>query len=173
MLYYGPLPADRQRFFPATELDAATEQWLLDLYFLTPLNLIHAVLPGMVKRGNGGVLVPHGTSVVHPMPFHSGIGPAMAAMRHYLHALHGEVADKGVYAGALTVQALIGTGALKEALETENDKSLPGGKRVEIDPDILGDIWWDLYTKRDRVEAAYPEKSQTLAQRSSSTAKTA
>ncbi len=33
-----------------------------------------------------------------------------------------------------------------------------------VDPDALADQYWDMYTKRDRVEQLYPEPEASQAQ---------
>jgi NADP-dependent 3-hydroxy acid dehydrogenase YdfG len=60
--------------------------------------VVRAVLPEMIDRGDGGILFGQGISGVRPMPGSSGPAPAMAAARNYVHSLHGELAEKGVYA---------------------------------------------------------------------------
>jgi short-subunit dehydrogenase len=57
------LPFDSPpQFTPATELDDAAMKPFLDFFFMTPVNLIHAVLPKLVERGSGAVLVAQGAS---------------------------------------------------------------------------------------------------------------
>lgn len=136
VLYYAPAPSEG--FTPAAELDAATMRGWLDLYVLTPVELVRAVLPEMLDRGDGAVLVGQGSSAVRGQPFMSGIGPAMAAMRNYVYSLHGEMAGRGVYVGTLTVGAMIagsagyrrllsGEFALPEGLNLPGASNPPGG----------------------------------------------
>ncbi|GAA1270071.1 SDR family NAD(P)-dependent oxidoreductase [Saccharothrix xinjiangensis] len=134
VLHYAPAPS--KDFTPAAELDADTLRGLLDLFLLTPVELVRAVLPEMLERGDGAILVGQGTSAAHGHPGMSGIGPAMAAMRNYVQSLHAELATRGVYAGMLTVAAMVDRSAayhrllsgeftLPKALE------LPEGARPE------------------------------------------
>lgn len=161
---YGPIGSD-QLFVPATELDAVTLEPLSRLFLLTPVEVVRTVLPEMTERGDGAILLTHGYSAVQPMPFFSGLGPVMSAARNYLYSLNGELAGTGVYAGTLTIGASIARSELAESAaavragapaEAEMTE-LPGGVEiVTVDPDDLAAYYWDMYTRRDRVEEIYP-----------------
>ncbi|MEU3612240.1 SDR family NAD(P)-dependent oxidoreductase [Streptomyces sp. NPDC006872] len=161
---YAPIGGD-QAFTPAAELDAATLEPLSRLFLFTPVEVFHAVLPEMVERGDGAVLMGTGYSAVQPMPHASGLGPVMAAARNYLYSLNAELADTGVYAGTLSVAALIARSAAAEAVEAQTGApvgtepiTMPNGFELPVaDPDDLAEAYWDLYTKRDRVEQIHPE----------------
>ncbi|MGW0582293.1 SDR family NAD(P)-dependent oxidoreductase [Streptomyces sp. NPDC002920] len=161
---YAPIAAD-MTFTPATELDAATLESLARLYLFTPVEVFHAVLPEMIERGDGAVLMGTGYSAVQPMPNASGVGPAMAGARNYLYSLNAELADKGVYAGTLSVAALIANSAAAVAVEAQTGApvgtepiTMPNGFELPVvDPDDLAEHYWDMYTKRDRVERIHPE----------------
>lgn len=138
----------------AAELDAAALGDWLNLYLLTPVELVRAVLPGMLARGDGAVLAGYGYSVVAPSAGLSGPVPVLAALRNYLHTLHGEVSGRGVYVGGLAVRAVIDRSEARRAFdagEVELTVELP-----VIDPDELGDLAWDLARRRDRVEVIHP-----------------
>jgi short-subunit dehydrogenase len=162
---YAPVAVDQP--IPATQLDVPTLQHLLNLYLLTPIALVKLVLPGMVERGNGGILVGLGASALESRPFMSGLGPAMAAARNYFHTLHGEVADKGIYVGAVLVTAVIQRSASHQALASgELSIALPEGMELPaVDPDLLANEYWNLYARRDRVESIYPPFPQTMEER--------
>ncbi|HEY8719210.1 SDR family NAD(P)-dependent oxidoreductase [Pengzhenrongella sp.] len=158
-------PISGSTFTPAAELTADVLEDLISLYLLTPVELVRAVLPQMLERGDGGILIGHGGSAVEGVPFMSGFGPVMAAARNYIYSLHGELADKGIYAGTLTVNAMIERSASHEALTSGAlEFELPeGAVRPLVDPDDLADGYWDLFTKRDRVEAILPVAAADLA----------
>ncbi|QFZ22411.1 SDR family NAD(P)-dependent oxidoreductase [Saccharothrix syringae] len=159
-LYYAPAPSEG--FTPAADLDAGALRDLIDLYLLTPVELVRAVLPDMLARGNGAILLGQGASALHGLPGMSGLGPAMAAARNYVHSLHGEVAGRGVYAGAITVTAMIrGSAGHQRLLSGEftlpEGVKLPAGAELPVvDPDELAEVCWELVTRRDRVEAIHP-----------------
>lgn len=125
----GPLsPVD------ATELtiDAVAPQ--LEYYLYGGITAVRQVLPGMLERGEGTILVTTGASsgpVVHP-PF-GNIAAATAALRNWILNLNAALAPKGVYAAHVAIAAWIGKGGAKS------------------DPDVIADSYWQLY--RDRTEA--------------------
>lgn len=147
-------PVSTNSFVPATELTADIIQNFLNLYLLTPIEIVRQVLPSMIERRHGAILITLGLSAVHPSPFMSGVGPAMAAVRNYVHSLHGEVADQGVYVGTLLVGALILGSAWHREL-TSGGSGVPAGVPT-VDPDQLATVLWDLISRRDRIEAVLP-----------------
>ncbi|MGC4938264.1 SDR family NAD(P)-dependent oxidoreductase [Kribbella sp. DT2] len=149
---YAPIGAEVP-FVPAAELTADRLRGLVDLYLSTPVEIARAVLPEMIRRGEGGFLLGQGLSAVIPSPGMSGAGPVMAAARNWIHSLNGELADQGVYAGTLTVAAWI-DGSAGHRAASAGDPTL-GGNPV-VDPADLADQYWDLLTRRDRVEQIFP-----------------
>ncbi|ODT72367.1 MAG: hypothetical protein ABS75_04475 [Pelagibacterium sp. SCN 63-23] len=61
---------------------------------LAPIELVRAVLPGMLERQNGAIIVADGATAAHPIAGMSGPGPAAAATRNFILALNQEVADR-------------------------------------------------------------------------------
>jgi NADP-dependent 3-hydroxy acid dehydrogenase YdfG len=162
---YGPIGGE-QRFIPAAELDAAALAAMSRLFLLTPVEVVRAVLPEMTERGDGALLLTQGATAAHPMPGLSGPGPLMAAARNYVYSLNGELADAGVYAGALTIAAMIARSEAAEAVAAQAGASAGAELSVEaklaaefpvVDPDDLAELYWDMYTRRDRVERIHPE----------------
>lgn len=155
---YGPVPAG-QNFTSASRLDAATLQSLIPLFLLTPVEVVQAVLPEMTERGDGAFLLTQGFSAVQASPHFSGPGPVMAAARNYLYSLNGELAGSGVYAGTLAVAAAIARSENAPVMSEAPDDSAPfDGMEFPIaDPDDIAECYWDMYTRRDRVEQVYPE----------------
>ncbi|MFC8829828.1 SDR family NAD(P)-dependent oxidoreductase [Streptomyces sp. NPDC057137] len=137
---------------PARELTTDRLGELLNLFTLTPVAIVRAVLPEMTACGDGAILVTHGFTAARPVPGMSGLGVAGAATPNYLYALHGEVAPLGAYVGTLTVGAVI---AGSEGHDSFEGASLPPGITV-VEPDQLADIYWDMYRSRDRVEESWP-----------------
>ncbi len=154
---YGPNGPD-QPLVPATTLDAATLERLSRLLLLTPVEVVRAVLPDMIERGSGAILMTNGFAAVHPLPYLSGPAPLMAAARNYIHALNGELAGTGVYAGTVSIAAFIDRSeAATEAEARRAAAGMPDGIQVStVDPDDLADLCWHMYQDRDRVEAVFP-----------------
>lgn len=151
---YGPISGD-QGFTPAAALDAATLEGLVPLLLLTPVEVVRALLPEWTERGDGAFLLAQGHSAAQPMPHLSGLGPVMAATRNYLYSLHAELADRGIYAGALTIASLIARSEATVKAGAAFD-SVDGPRPTVVDPDDLAEHYWDMYTKRDRVEQFHP-----------------
>lgn len=150
---YAPVPSDAG-FVPAVELDASKLQSMASIFTFSPVEVSHAVLPGMLARGAGAIVVVGGLTAVVTMPGLSGVGPLMAAARNYIFTLNAEVAPKGIYAGTLNIGALIDRSAGFRAMTASGaplDPRLP-----VIDPDDIAQEIWTLVTRRDRVEAILP-----------------
>jgi len=141
-------------FVPAVDLDAAKLEPLASLLMFSPIELAHALLPNMLARGDGAIVVAGGLTAVHTVPGWSGVGPVMAAVRNYVFTLNAELKAKGIYAGTLTIGALIERSAGYRAM-TASGAPLDARFPV-VNPDDLAQEVWSLVTKRDRVEAIVP-----------------
>ncbi|WP_238017026.1 SDR family NAD(P)-dependent oxidoreductase [Dactylosporangium sp. AC04546] len=150
VVHYGPAPTER--FTAARELDPDRLRRYLDLYTHTLIALVQQVLPGMIDRGDGAILVTQGVTAVHPRPFLSGFGPAMAATRNWLAALHGEIAGQGVHVATLNVAAMIaGSEGHRIFVADGAAAGVP-----TVDPEFLAGLWQRMYRDRDRFEETYP-----------------
>lgn len=150
---YAPVPSDIG-FVPAAELDASKLQSMASIFTFSPVEVSHAVLPGMLARGDGAVVIVGGLTAAVPIPGLSGVGPLMAAARNYVFTLNAEVMPKGVYAGTVNIGAMIDRSTGLRAATS-------GGKELDprlpvIDPDDIAEEIWTLVTRRDRVEAILP-----------------
>ena len=155
---YSPVPSD-VNFVPAVQLDAAKLQSMAHIFTLAPIEVAHTVLPGMLARGNGAVVVVGGLTAVVPMPGLSGVGPLMAATRNYIFTLNAEVGPKGVYAGTVNISAVIDRSAGLRAM-TSGGRALDPRLPV-INPDDIAEEIWSLVTQHDRVEAILPPLPRT------------
>jgi short-subunit dehydrogenase len=138
VLEYSPSPAGAP-IASATRLTVANVAAQLDLNVLGAVAAVAHVLPGMVARGDGAVLLTTGASSAVPVPFLANVGIAMAGVRNWVYALNAELAETGVYAGTLTIAVPVGPGA------------------GEGDPDKLAARYYDMYVKRDRIEEVVGE----------------
>jgi NAD(P)-dependent dehydrogenase (short-subunit alcohol dehydrogenase family) len=152
-------PITTAPFTPAADLTPEAMQGFINLYLLTPIEIVNRVLPPMLARGFGGILIGQGSSASQPAPFMSGVGPAMAAARNYIHSLHGEVAARGVYAGSLLVNAMIAGSAGHAAMTSgELTLDLPDDFVIPtVDPAELAELLWHQLDRRDRIEVLHPE----------------
>lgn len=151
VIEYSPTPGeDSPRPLPS-QIDAAIVAPLLDKHLSTPLAIVRRVLPGMLERGNGALLFALGSSARYPMPRLASGGMVGAALRSYVHALHAELAPRGVYAGTLLIGALIdGSAAHRDAAAWSADTG--ASELPVVTAGDLAERYWDLYVKRDRAE---------------------
>lgn len=150
---YSPVPSNAG-IVPAVELDSAKLKSLTPIFTYAPVEVAHAMLPGMLARGDGAIVLVTGLTAIVTVPGISGVGPAMTAARNYILTLNAEVAAKGVFAGSVSIGAMIerSTGMrIATAGGTALDPRLP-----VIDPDTIAEEIWNLVIKRDRVEVILP-----------------
>ncbi|SDI64583.1 Short-chain dehydrogenase [Bradyrhizobium sp. Rc2d] len=150
---YCPVPS-HIGFVPAVDLDASKLQSMAPIFTFAPIEVSHAVLPNMLARGDGAVVIVGGLTAVVTMAGISGVGPLMAAARNYAFTLNAEVASKGVYAGTVNIGAVIDRSAGLRAM-TSDGKPLDPRLPV-IDPDEIAEEILTLISKRDRAEAILP-----------------
>ena len=154
---YSPSPSNLG-FVPAVGLDAATLQTMTPIFSYAPVEVAHAVLPGMLNRAEGAIVLVTGLSAVVTMPGLSGVGPAMAAARNYLLTLNAEVAGKGVFAGSVSIGAMIERSAGMRAA-TAGGASLDPSFPV-LDPDDIAEEIWSFVARRDQPEIILPRQNQ-------------
>lgn len=155
---YSPVPSNAG-IVPAVELDSAKLKSLTPIYTYAPVEVAHALLPGMLARGDGAIVLVTGLTAIVTVPGISGVGPAMTAARNYILTLNAEVAAKGIFAGSVSIGAMIerSTGMrIATAGGTALDPRLP-----VIDPDTIAEEIWNLVIKRDRVEVILPAPRQS------------
>jgi short-subunit dehydrogenase len=133
----APSPADigRAPFVEAREVSVESILPQLDLYLFGGVTAVQQVLPGMLERGSGTVLVTSGAGsgpVVVPQIANQTI--AAAAMRNWMLTLNASLAGTGVYAAHVAILAFIGQG------------------RPDSEPDRIADLYWQLHTTRDQAE---------------------
>jgi NAD(P)-dependent dehydrogenase (short-subunit alcohol dehydrogenase family) len=150
VVYYGPGAHDPTAR-PAGILDtgsAAVRDAMATVY--AAVDVVTAVLPGMLARGSGALLFAGGLSAVTPLPPLGALALSSAALRNYALTLHAALAERGLYAGTLTIGGLIARGDIHHALAAEHGPGIP-----TLDPDDLADTAWHLHTDRDRPEVTF------------------
>lgn len=119
VLEYSPAPTPGSTLLgPVDAVDPTIEavRPQLEYYLFGGITAAQAVLPEMLKRGQGTILVSTGASsgpVTHP-PF-GNIAAASAALRNWILNLHVAVAPQGIYAAHIAITAWIGEGGPKSA----------------------------------------------------------
>src|SRR5271170_3413091 len=95
---------------------------------------VRQVVPGMLQRKRGAILITTSGSGYFPIEILTPIGMAMAGLRQYAYCLHQALSGTGIYAGTVCIAIVI-------------RKGYPQG-----DPDTIAQTYYDLYEKRDRTE---------------------
>ena len=83
------------------ELDGKRQRQMIDLNCGALVELAHAVLPGMIERGSGGILNVASTAAFQPGPGMAVYFATKAFVLSFSEALHEEVKQKGVIVSAL------------------------------------------------------------------------
>jgi mycolic acid reductase len=114
-------------FGPVATLDPADEKKQVQLNVLGVHDLVLAVLPGMVARRSGGILISGSAAGNSPIPNNATYAASKAFVNTFSESLRGEVKKQGIH---VTVLA---PGPVRETLPAEHEQSL-----VErIIPDFL------------------------------------
>lgn len=123
----------------ASQITRDTLQPWFDFQLFGAIAAAAEVLPDMLERKTGTILVTTGASSVRPemgyAPF-AAAGIAMGALRNWAFALHAEVAPSGVQVGHVAIGSFI-------------------GQTPETSPDAIAPLYWDLHTERDALERVF------------------
>jgi len=86
---------------PVSDIDARREHELVAVNVDALVRLTHAVLPGMLRRGRGGILNVASTIAFQPAPYQATYGAAKAFVLSFSEALWAETRGSGVTVSAL------------------------------------------------------------------------
>ncbi|MGW4716667.1 SDR family NAD(P)-dependent oxidoreductase [Nocardia sp. NPDC004260] len=151
MVYYGPGPT--QQPVPITDIDAATARSAFE-WVWPAVDVVSGVLPGMLDRRKGALLFAGGLSSVRPMPMLGHLALAAAALRNYALTLNAALAERGLYAGTLTIGGLVERGDIHAMVAADPARfGSPDGHT--LDPDDLAETAWGMYRTRDRAETIF------------------
>jgi short-subunit dehydrogenase len=109
----------------------------IDFYVYGAMNVLGEVIPGMVDRGVGTILVTTGGGSITPVPMLANINIAAAALRNWTLNLHNALGPKGVYVAHVAISAWIGSGP------------------PEAEASAIAAEYWNLFETRDRAEHHY------------------
>ncbi|MET0703014.1 MAG: mycolate reductase [Mycobacterium sp.] len=128
-------------FGPIATLDPAGEKAQVQLNVLAVHDLTLAVVPGMVARGSGGILISGSAAGNSPIPYNATYAASKAFANTFSESLRGELKAQGVH---VTVLA---PGPVRTELPDPADRSLV----EKLIPDFL---WIDTeYTARVSLDA--------------------
>lgn len=148
VLEYGPASGmDKMR--TVLETDTETAQFQFAYNVLGAIEAVQTVLPGMVARKDGAILFTTAVSAQHPINMTASFGIAAGAQLNYARLLHDNLKSDGIYAGIVSIAALVTSDDPANAATAAN---FPPGLPV-ISADDVADQHWALYTTRDQCEA--------------------
>lgn len=127
VLEYSPLT---RISIPASQVTTDAARTAFQSYFLGAVASVQQVLPDMLQRGDGTILLTGGRAAILPMWQLGSVSPMAAALRNYAYILNAELADKHVYVATASICS-------------------------KITPDVAAEIaalYWNMYEKRDRPE---------------------
>lgn len=162
VLYHGPAAMDADSF--PVPVDKITTDSVRDAFVLvySAVDAVSAVLPGMIERGRGTILLPTGLSAVRPLPQLGNVALAAAALRTYAVTLNAALAERGIYAGAIVIGGGVRGGDIYNAMATGRKEELAAAgldaerlAALSLDPDEIADVVWSMATDRDRAEAVF------------------
>jgi NAD(P)-dependent dehydrogenase (short-subunit alcohol dehydrogenase family) len=136
VLEYSPLPGmgPEQNLMSALGTTVEMVERQYRRLALGAVASVRHVIPGMLKRRRGAILITTSGSGYFPIQILTPIGMAMAALRQYAYCLNQALSGTGVYAGTVCIAVVIRKG---ESIG---------------DPDTIAHAYHDLYEKRDRTE---------------------
>lgn len=137
ILEYSPLDWADFPSVPVEEVTPETVQTQLAIRVLGAVSCVRQVLPGMIQKKSGALLLTGGSTGVSTIPGLAHIGVSQAGLRSYALALHKELGPKGIYAAWFGVRAKIEQGTAG-------------------DPDLLASSYRALYRERNRPEVLIP-----------------
>lgn len=160
-LYYGPAGMDPADF--PVPIEQTTGDALRATFSLVTAaaDAVGTVLPGMLDRGRGVILLPTGLSAIRTMPELGHLAPIGAALRNYALTLNAAVVDRGVFVGTIVIGGGVRGGDIYAAMASNAEQLASMGldadqlAAMSLDPDAMADQIWDLAVARDRAELVF------------------
>jgi len=125
-----------------TGTDAADVEFEMSFQLYGAIVATKAVLPAMRETGTGTLLYTTGAGSIVPGPRVANVNAAAAALRNWVMNLHGELAEVGIQAAHVGIDASIGISVI------------PGLEAAR--PEQISPLYWELHTtKRDQAECVF------------------
>ncbi|EKF22966.1 short chain dehydrogenase family protein [Mycolicibacterium hassiacum DSM 44199] len=137
-------------FGPLMSLDPAGEKAQVQLNVLGVHDLVLAVLPGMVQRRAGGILISGSAAGNSPIPNNATYAASKAFVNTFSESLRGELKSVGVHV------TLLAPGPVRESLPADEERSLV----EKVIPEFL---WISTqYTARESLDALERNKMRVV-----------
>lgn len=145
VLEYSPTPTGDSLKSPKN-MTEDNEQFHLNLGVLGAITAVNTALPAMQGRHNAAILFTTAVSAQYPVTFTASFGVAAGATLNYARVLNQDLAADGIYVGIVSIAGLV--------VQRGKDHGVSPNKGLSlIAAQDIADLHWDLYTKRDRIEA--------------------
>lgn len=116
-----------------SEITADIARDRFEFLVIGAINSVRQVLPDMLARKKGSILLANGRSAIMPMPMIGSMTLGCTALRGYAYALHQEVAPQGVRVGMVTIS-----------------KGIDETHAVQI-----AELFWQLHINAREIEKVY------------------
>ncbi|GAA3382908.1 SDR family NAD(P)-dependent oxidoreductase [Cryptosporangium minutisporangium] len=146
-------PGDVSRL-PVAALDLSAEEletWL-PLHLLSPVALTRALLPGLLARGSGSLIVALGSAVRVTDPLLASVATAQAGLLKYLHGVATSAGPRGVDVHGLLIGSLIERSAAAALVDQGHFAEQLAEAPPRVSPDTLADRAFSLVGQVDTVE---------------------
>lgn len=146
---------------PVATLDPAGERALVQLNVVAVHDLVLAVLPGMLERGAGGILVSGSAAGNSPIPNNAAYSSSKAFLNTFSEALRVELRSTGVHV-TLLAPGPVSSGLPDFVDEAVVDKVIPGYMWVSTEYAAKASLN-GLQRNKMRVVPGLPAKAMSLA----------
>jgi len=153
VVLYSPGGVDRLPV-DALSLDVYTLRSWLPVNLTTPVLILHALLPAMVARGSGAVLVAQGMSVRTPMAALASVSVPQSGLLNYLRAVDQQVRPQGVRVGSLQIGRIIQTSDAQKLFDSGHFATVEPNEVERVEPDVLAEDLFEMATTDVEVERA-------------------
>ncbi|WP_019930260.1 SDR family NAD(P)-dependent oxidoreductase [Nocardia sp. BMG111209] len=130
----------------ALALDVDILRSWLPLHLLTPVRIVHALLPGMLARGSGALLIAQGIAVRDPQAALASVSVPSSGLLNYLHGVDQQVRERGVRVGSLLISRLIERSAAQILFDSGHFATVEPNELPRVHPDHLAEEFFAMAT---------------------------
>lgn len=139
VMTYNPI---NMSFVQPSDITAEIAREAFEFIVIDAINSARQVIPDMLARGEGSILIANGRSAILPMPMLGSLTLGTTSVRGYAYALHDELAPKGVQVGMVTISVVI------DEAQVAN----------------IAELFWTLHVQRDEIEKVYGRDAELMQQ---------
>jgi len=145
----GPLDifhANAGAYVGGAVADGNPDEWdrMLNLNINAAFRSVHAVLPGMIARGSGDIIMTSSVAGMIPVVWEPIYTASKHAVQAFLHALRRQVAPKGIRVGSIAPGPVV-TALLDDWPKAKMEEALAAGSLMQ--PDAVADAVLYMLTR--------------------------